>query len=93
MPVRPTRKLAAKRFQVALSDLSDGFARRDLSDSVDRDAVTLELIGSNQPMEAEIDFADTGEMQRGDYYYVRVDQLDGARAYSSPVWVGGEPRR
>ncbi|MXY69396.1 MAG: DUF3604 domain-containing protein [Acidobacteriia bacterium] len=93
VPVRPTRKLAAKRFKVALSDLSDGFARRDLSDTVDRDAVTLELIGSNQPMEAEVDFADTGEMQRGDYYYVRVDQLDGARAYSSPVWVGGEPRR
>ena len=32
-------------------------------------------------------------MKPGDYYYVRADQLDGARAYSSAVWVGGEPRR
>ena len=92
-PVRPTRKVAAKNFEVALSELNDGFARKDLSDTVDRDTVTLELIGPNQPMEAEIEFADTGEMQHGDYYYVRVDQLDGARAYSSPVWIGGEPRR
>ena len=93
VPVRPTRTVAAKHFRVALSDLSDGFTRKDLSDTVDRDAITLELVGRDQPMEAEIEFADTGEMQHGDYYYVRVDQIDGARAYSSPVWVGGEPRR
>ncbi len=92
-PVRPARTVGAKQFQIALSDLSDGFAREDLSDTIDRDAVTLEVIGLNQPMEAEIEFSDTGEIQPGDYYYVRVDQLDGARAYSSPVWVGGEPRR
>ena len=23
----------------------------------------------------------------GDYYYVRMEQLDSAKAYSSPVWV------
>ena len=92
-PVRPTRVVAAKKFEVALSDLTDGFTRKDLSDTVDRDTVTLELIGPDRPLEAEIDFADTGEMRHGDYYYVRVDQLDGARAYSSPVWIGGEPRR
>ena len=44
-------------------------------------------------MESEVDFSDHGAMRPGDYYYVRVDQLDGARAYSSPIWVGGEPRR
>ena len=29
----------------------------------------------------------------GDYYYVRVTQLDGARAWTSPFWVGGKGRR
>ena len=93
VPVRPLRDLPAKRFEIALRELSEGIVTRDLSDSVDRDTVTVELIGGEMPTEAEISFADTGEMRHGDYYYVRVDQMDGARAYSSPVWVGGEPRR
>ena len=93
VPIRPPGKLKARQFQVALGEMADGFARKALSETVDRDSVTLEAIGSHQPMEAEIEFTDTGESRPGDYYYVRVDQLDGARAYSSPVWVGGEPRR
>ena len=92
-PVRPVRDLPERTFSISLRELADGFARKDLSDTMDRDAVTLELIGGEMPMEAEIDFADTDAMRPGDYYYVRVDQLDGARAYSSPIWVGGEPRR
>ena len=30
-----------------------------------------------------------GRGRRGDYYYLRVNQLDGSRAWSSPWWVGG----
>ena len=93
VPVRPLRSLPAKTFEIALHELSDGFKKHDVSEGMDRDAVTVELIGGEMPMEAELEFTDTGAMQHGDYYYVRVDQLDGARAYSSPVWVGGEPRR
>ncbi len=93
VPVREPRRIEAKRFRIALGELSHGFARKDLSDSIDRDAVTLELVGGAMDMEAEIEFADTGDMRPGDYYYVRAEQLDGARAYSSAVWVGGEPRR
>lgn len=36
-------------------------------------------------------FSDTGDP--GDWYYVRIEQLDGHRAWSSPWWVGGEPPR
>ena len=93
VPVRPPRDLPAKTFEIALHELSDGFKQHDVSDGMDRDAVTVELIGGDMPRETELEFTDTGAMQHGDYYYVRVDQLDGARAYSSPVWVGGEPRR
>lgn len=93
VPVRQPREIAAREFRISLSEMTDGLVRKDLSDSIDRDAVTVELIGAETPMEAEIEYADAGEMRPGDYYYVRVDQLDGARAYSSPVWVGGEPRR
>lgn len=93
VPVRPMRRVPAKRFSIALRELSDGFTKRDLSDSDDRDSVVVESVGGEMPMESRVEFADTGDMRHGDYYYVRVDQLDGARAYSSPVWVGGEPRR
>ena len=33
------------------------------------------------------------EGRRGDYYYVRVTQLDGGRAWTSPFWVGGKSTR
>ncbi len=92
-PVRPVRRLEAERFEIALRELADGFAKRDFENSIDHDAVTLESIAGDKPMDAEIEFLDAGVLRPGDYYYVRVDQLDGARAYSSPIWVGGEPRR
>lgn len=38
------------------------------------------------PMTAEIEWQD--ECAEGDYYYVRVEQMGGARAWSSPIWVG-----
>ena len=92
-PVRPVRDLPAREIEIALSELSEGFVSRDVSEGIDRDAITLELVADESSMEAEIDFKDTGARRPGDYYYVRVEQLDGARAYSSPIWVGGEPRR
>ena len=92
-PVRPLRDLPPRAFEIGLHELSAGLVRKDVSDSSDRDVVTLEVIGGDLPMDAEIEYSDGDEMKPGDYYYVKVEQLDGARAYSSPVWVGGEPRR
>ena len=92
-PVRPPRDLPPRKFDIALRELSEGSVRKDLSDSMDRDAVSIEVIGGDMPMDAEIEYSDGDAMKPGDYYYVKVEQLDGARAYSSPVWVGGEPRR
>ena len=44
-------------------------------------------------MDGELDFVDRGNLQPGDYYYIRLTQLDGAHAWSSPIWVGGEAVR
>ena len=35
-----------------------------------------------------IDYTDSDSPEQGDYYYVRVTQLDGGMAWSSPIWVG-----
>ena len=40
-------------------------------------------------MDVEFEYTDTESAEEGDYYYVRVTQLDGGMAWSSPIWVGG----
>ena len=40
----------------------------------------------------EFSFVDSARGQ-GDYYYVRVTQRNDAIAWSSPIWVGGYPKR
>jgi hypothetical protein len=42
--------------------------------------------------DVSFEIEDEGSVQ-GDYYFVRVKQVDDAMAWSSPIWVGGfEPR-
>jgi hypothetical protein len=41
-------------------------------------------------MEQEFQYVDLDSPAPGDYYYVRVTQLDGAQAWSSPFWVGSK---
>lgn len=93
VPVRPLRKLPAQTLEFTLNRLADGHAVVDASIGTDKDSVRFQLVGENPPLEYELEYVDRGAMQPGDYYYVRVDQLDGARAWSSPIWVGGEDRR
>ena len=92
-PVRPTRKLPAQTLEFTLNRLRGGYASVDASSGKDRDAVGFQLIADDQPLEYELEYVDRDEAQAGDYYYVRADQLDGARAWSSPIWLGGEERR
>ena len=42
--------------------------------------------------DADADLATDDAASTGDYYYLRVNQLDGSRAWSSPWWVGGRGR-
>ena len=70
-----------------------GLLVKDVPVGRDPDTVSIQLVDENQPLDYGFDFVDTGEMGRGDYYYVRVKQLNGAMAWSSPVWVGGEEPR
>lgn len=93
VPVRPMRKLPAQTLEFTLNRLSGGYAVIDASTGSDKDAVSFQLIDDGQPMEYDLEYVDRGETRPGDYYYVRADQLDGARAWSSPVWAGGEDRR
>ncbi|MBN1672070.1 MAG: DUF3604 domain-containing protein [Kiritimatiellae bacterium] len=41
--------------------------------------------------EAAVDYADSGQDNPCDFYYVRVTQTDRAKAWSSPIWVASRP--
>ncbi|MCH7908413.1 MAG: hypothetical protein IIB38_02210 [Candidatus Hydrogenedentes bacterium] len=58
-----------------------------------RDELSLNLINPAAPMDQKFRFEDSTEPRHGDYYYLRVRQLDGGLAWSSPFWVGGETPR
>lgn len=57
------------------------------------DEVALRIVDYDSSIDHSFRFKATEPPTRGDYYYVRVRQLDGAMAWSSPVWIGGEPSR
>jgi hypothetical protein len=46
-----------------------------------------DLVDVRGPMDATFDFIDRRPIQPGDYYYLRVEQLDTNKAWASPVWV------
>lgn len=83
----------AEDFTVRLSEFKDGPLTKDFTTGDYTDHITFELIDPAAPMDQEITYADRDSPAHGDYYYVRVHQLDGAMAWSSPWWVGGTPTR
>ena len=47
----------------------------------------FELVNPNGPMDVNVEFQDREPLQTGDYFYMRMEQLDSNKAWSSPVWV------
>ena len=48
----------------------------------------LQVVDAVAGLDRDFTFTDLGEARDGDYYYVRLTQLDGTQAWSSPFWVG-----
>ena len=89
---RPHATLPSATVELPLSELWKGAVERKLPFGIYEDTVTLRRIRTIGPDDVEFEFEETGTMH-GDYYYVRVKQVDGATAWSSPFWVGGYPSR
>jgi hypothetical protein len=56
------------------------------------DRVSLRRVLNEGRTDVKFEFTDRGGKQ-GDYYYVRVRQVDDATAWSSPIWVGGYAKK
>jgi hypothetical protein len=55
-----------------------------------RDAISLQIFDPAGSLDQVFEYTDLGERAEGDYYYLRVTQIDGEQAWSSPWWIGGE---
>jgi hypothetical protein len=86
---RKPARLARQQIQFALSDLKEGIATHRQRIDQFFDTVTIRRIRNDVPPEYDLEYRDEKDPRRGDYYYVRVRQLDGGIAWSSPNWVGG----
>ncbi|MEE2775394.1 MAG: DUF3604 domain-containing protein [Acidobacteriota bacterium] len=86
--IRQAQTLPAESFGLQLGEMIDGRIERSFSVGQHTDRIHLQLVDAAGDLDRGIDFTDLEEVADGDYYYVRVVQLDGSRAWSSPFWVG-----
>jgi hypothetical protein len=56
--------------------------------TVSIDSITVQVFDPSDSLDQSFEFSDLGPARPGDYYYLRVTQIDGGRAWSSPWWVG-----
>ena len=86
--VRPNASLAAREIRLKFSRLRDGLLAERLEEGSHTDSIRLQLIDPDALMDRQLRYVDSEGGESGDYYYIRVDQTNGARAWSSPIWVG-----
>ena len=91
--VRPFARLPEADLTYRVGDFEEGAQSRAFQVGRYRDHLTLRFFNPAAPMDQTFEFVDNDDPQHGDYYYLRVRQLDGGLAWSSPWWVGGESRQ
>jgi hypothetical protein len=89
---RRHQELEAAQVDFEMKDLETGRSSQTLAIPGYQDTVTLRRVISDGPMDVSFDLDDSGH-KRGDYYYVRIRQVDDSLAWTSPIWVGGFPSR
>jgi len=86
--VRIPQELPANTARFRLGDLKGQVDRREYQVLEHTDALSAQIVTEGRALDQEFSFTDQGEVRPGDYYYVRVRQIDGSMAWSSPFWVG-----
>lgn len=87
---RPPAAIPAVRYARKLGELKQGLAQFTQTIGRNVDTIQLQLVPGDGALDREFTWADLAELKAGDYYYVRVTQVDGSMAWSSPFWVGGQ---
>jgi hypothetical protein len=74
------------RLVFRLDDIAAGGQVYELTDGSHIDTVDAQLIPPDAALDQDFSYTDTASAQPGDYYYLRVRQVDGSIAWSSP-WM------
>jgi hypothetical protein len=83
---------AAQDLVFRLGDLArTGASVHDLRSGPNVDRVEAQVVDADGPLDQDLEWSDLGERRAGDWYYMRVRQIDGSMAWSSPIWVGRAP--
>ena len=89
---RAHRDVPAREVVLELRNLERGSVTQSIPFDGYVDTVTLRRAVTDGVMDVEFEIEDEGG-RHGDYYYVRITQANDAIAWSSPIWVGGFPKR
>ena len=87
---RKPQRVPALSFALALRDMEQGKLQQTQVFDGYKDTVSLRRIVEDGAMHTTFELTDTSDIH-GDYYFVRVKQVNDAVAWSSPIWVGGHP--
>ena len=90
--LRPHRNVPEAEVVLELRNLDRGMLTRTIPFDGYMDSVTLRRPVTDGELDVSFEIEDEGG-RHGDYYYVRVKQANDAVAWSSPIWVGGFPKR
>ena len=85
---RQPAQIPAADVRLRLGDLHGSRISHEFQVGEHVDAIRLQAVDPAGPLDQTFQFTDLESPGQGDYYYVRVTQLDGGRAWSSPFWVG-----
>jgi hypothetical protein len=91
----PDVRVPPIRFDLSLADAQAGPVVREFevvdpsTELPSVDEISVQIFDPSDSLDQEFEFTDLGPAAPGDYYYLRVTQIDGAQAWSSPWWVGG----
>lgn len=87
---RTPQLLPAAKAEFRLGDLGGTVDRREFQALEHTDALSAQLVNSDGALDLDFTYTDRDDPRPGDYYYLRVRQIDGSLAWSSPFWVGGK---
>jgi hypothetical protein len=88
--VRGAAEIPGARFRLDLADLAGGRVEQVFRVDDHTDTVSLNVVDDEVAMDREFSYVDVNGTAAGDYYYLRVTQLDGGQAWTSPFWVGND---
>ncbi|MBX9602455.1 MAG: DUF3604 domain-containing protein [Bryobacteraceae bacterium] len=91
--IRPNATIPGSTAIFPFHEMTEGLLTRDLPVDRHADKITVQLVNPEAPLDGSFEYVDRSSPRPGDYYYLRVIQVNGARAWSSPIWIGGERTR